>query len=170
MSRTKKLTLAAMLLALGVIIPQAFHAFPNAGNIILPMHIPVLVSGFVCGPIYGLGIGLLTPILSHLMFSMPSFYMLGQMIIELGCYGLVTGLLNDLIKTKNKIVKSYTVLVIAMIVGRIVYGLLNNFVFKAGSYSLSIWLNAAFLTAIPGIVIQLIVIPIIVNSINKMLQ
>ena len=77
-----------MCLALGVILPQAFHMIPNAGNIFLPMHIPVLICGFICGPFYGLTVGIITPCLSHIIFSMPPAMMLGQMIVELGVYGL----------------------------------------------------------------------------------
>ena len=83
MNKTKKLTFAAMCLALGVILPQAFHMIPNAGNIFLPMHIPVLICGFICGPFYGLAVGIITPCLSHIIFSMPPAMMLGQMIVEL---------------------------------------------------------------------------------------
>lgn len=170
-NKTKQLTLAAMCLALGVTLPQAFHTIPNAGSIFLPMHIPVLVCGFICGPFYGLIVGLATPFLSHLIFSMPPAQMLGQMILELGIYGLMTGILNKLLlKIENELVKNYVVLILAMLIGRIAYGTANALIFKAGNYSLTIWLNAAFITALPGIVIQLIVVPVLVKSVKKLLN
>lgn len=169
-SKTKQITLAAMCLALGVILPQAFHAIPNAGSIFLPMHIPVLICGFICGPLYGLLVGILTPCLSHLIFSMPPVPMLGQMIVELGMYGLCTGLFNKIIKIDNDIIKIYVVLIVSMLIGRIIYGLANALIFKAGSYSLNIWLTAAFITALPGIIIQLILIPIIIKSTKNLLK
>ena len=153
-------------MALGVILPQAFHVIPNAGSILLPMHIPVLIAGFVCGPFYGFIIGLLTPFLSHVIFSMPMAYMLPQMLCELSMYGLFSGLLVNRIEVKNEIIKNYTVLIISMIASRVVYGLLNALIFKTGEYSLSIWLTGAFITGLPGIFIQLLVVPLIVNIIN----
>lgn len=170
MSNTKKLTLAGMCLALGVIVPQAFHAIPNAGTIFLPMHIPVLVCGFICGPLYGLINGILTPIISNIIFSMPAVPMLGQMTIELGTYGLMCGFLNKLINIKNTYIKNYVVLVSSMIIGRVIYGIANALIFKAGAYSLSIWISFAFVTAIPGIIIQLILVPILVSAIIKTLK
>ena len=169
-NKTKQLTIASMCLALGVILPQAFHAIPNSGTIFLPMHIPVLISGFICGPYYGLIIGILTPFVSHLIFAMPPSPILTQMLIELAMYGLCTGMFNKAIKIKNQMIKNYLVLILAMIIGRVTYGLANAFIFKAGSYSLSIWLTTAFITALPGIIIQLILIPIIVKTVKKLLK
>lgn len=169
-SKTKQLTTASMCLALGVIMPQAFHAIPNAGNIFLPMHIPVLICGFICGPFYGLLVGLLTPFLSHIIFQMPPTFMLPQMLLELAIYGLCTGIFNKIINIKNEIVKNYVVLISSMLIGRVVYGLCNALVFKVGEYSLNIWLGAAFITSLPGILIQLVLIPIVVKTVRKLLS
>lgn len=166
-NKTKKLTIASMLLALGIILPQAFHMIPNAGNILLPMHIPVLISGFICGPFYGFVVGLLTPLLSHLIFSMPSAIMIGQMLIELAVYGFVSGYLNYTIKMKNGLIKNYVVLICSMLIGRFIYGLSNALIIFKETYSLNIWLSTAFITSFPGIMIQLIIIPILIKTINK---
>lgn len=168
MSKTRKLTLTSMSIALGVILPQAFHMVPNAGTIFLPMHIPVLIGGFTCGPLYGLLIGFITPIISHIIFTMPPVVMLSQMIIELSMYGFLTGLFNKYINVKNEYVKTYICLILAMLIGRLTYGMANALFFKAGTYSLNIWLTTAFITALPGILIQLIVVPIIVVNANKL--
>ena len=165
--KTRKLVLTALLIAIGVVLPQAFHAIPNAGSIFLPMHIPVLIAGFAVGPLYGAFCGILTPILSHLIFGMPPAMMLGQMICELAMYGFMTGLLNGLIKIENPLVKNYVVLILGMLAGRLTYGILNALIFKAGSYSMQAWLSAAFITALPGIAIQLILIPILVTRLQK---
>lgn len=170
MSKTKQLTIASMCLAIGVILPQAFHAIPNAGIVILPMHIPVLVSGFLCGPLYGFFVGVLTPLLSHLIFQMPPTLMLAQMIVELSMYGFFTGFLNIVINNKNELAHNYIVLILSMIIGRVIYGIANSLLFKAGAYSLSIWLSAAFVTALPGIVIQLTIIPILVKTLKNWLD
>ena len=166
-SKTRRLVLTALFIAIGVVLPQAFHAIPNAGSIFLPMHIPVLIAGFAVGPLFGAICGILTPILSHLIFGMPPAMMLAQMICELAVYGFMTGLLNSLIKIKNPVAKNYAVLILSMLSGRLAYGILNALIFKAGSYSLQAWLSAAFITALPGIAIQLILIPILVARLRK---
>ena len=164
---TKQLVLTALFIAIGVVLPQAFHAIPNAGSIFLPMHIPVLISGFAVGPLFGACCGLLTPILSHLLFSMPPAPVLGQMICELTVYGLATGLFSKLLKIENLTLKTYAVLILSMICGRLTYGVLNALIFKAGAYSMQAWISAAFVTALPGIVIQLVLIPILVIRLKK---
>ncbi|MBR0385219.1 MAG: ECF transporter S component [Erysipelotrichaceae bacterium] len=167
MNRTRKLVFAALFIALGVALPQAFHAVPNAGSVFLPMHIPVLIAGYVVGPVYGLACGILTPLLSHLLFHMPPAPVLPGMLCELAAYGLMTGLLQQTLKIKNNIVKIYAVLICAMMAGRVTYGILNALIFRAGQYSMAAWTSAAFVTALPGIVIQLILVPILIFSLQK---
>ncbi len=167
MNNTRKLILTAMFIAIGVVLPQAFHMIPNAGSIILPMHIPVLIAGFAVGPLYGALCGFFTPLLSHLIFSMPPAPVLPSMLCELTVYGLMTGLLNKVIKMENGIAKNYVVLIGAMLCGRLTYGVLNALIFRAGSYSLAAWTSAAFVTALPGIIIQLLLIPILVDRLEK---
>ena len=167
MNKTKQIVLTALFVALGVALPQAFHAIPNAGSIFLPMHIPVLISGYAVGPVFGLLCGILTPLLSHLIFSMPPAPVLPGMLCELAMYGLMSGLLNKVVKIENRLVKNYVVLIGAMLCGRVTYGILNALVFKAGSYSMQAWISAAFVTAIPGIIIQLVLIPILVDRLQK---
>lgn len=169
MNSTKKLTLASMLLAIGIILPQAFHSIPNAGIIFLPMHIPVLICGYICGPLFGILVGIITPVISNIIFGMPVTLMLGQMCIELGMYGLSSGILNNILKIKNEIVKNYIVLIVSMIIGRVVYGICNALILKAGNYSLEIWLTSAFISALPGIIIQIVFIPVLVKNIKKIL-
>ncbi|MBQ3994998.1 MAG: ECF transporter S component [Erysipelotrichaceae bacterium] len=168
MNNTKKLVLTALFAAIGVVLPQAFHMIPNAGSVILPMHIPVLIAGFLVGPVYGLVCGIITPLLSHLIFSMPPVPVLPGMLCELAVYGLMSGLLNKVVKMENQLAKAYVVLIGAMLCGRITYGTLNALIFRAGSYSMQAWLSAAFVTAIPGIIIQLLLIPILVIRLRKL--
>ena len=167
MNKTKQIVLTALFIAIGVVLPQAFHMIPNAGSIFLPMHIPVLVAGYIVGPFYGAICGFLTPLLSHFIFGMPPAPMLGQMLCELTVYGLMTGLLNKVLKIENEYVKAYAVLILSMLCGRFVYGILNALIFKAGNYSLQMWLSAAFIKAVPGIIIQLLLIPVLVVRLQK---
>lgn len=167
MKHTKKLVITALCIALGVVLPFAFHSIPNAGSVMLPMHIPVLLSGLLCGPLYGLAAGLLTPLLSSLITGMPPVAYLPSMLCELAVYGLVAGLLIHFIKTKSSIANIYIALIGAMMCGRLVYGLLNAVIFRAGEYSMVVWLTSAFVTSLPGIIIQLVVIPLIVIALRK---
>lgn len=165
--KTKRLVLAGLFTALGVVLPLAFHAVPNAGNILLPMHIPVLLCGLVCGWYYGLACGILVPILSHLFTGMPPMAYLPAMVCELAIYGLLAGLIFWLVHTGKLVLDLYIGLVGAMIGGRIIYGVVNALIFSAGSYSLSAWATASFVTALPGIIIQLVLLPAIVLALSK---
>ena len=90
--RVKNLVMAALFTAIGVVLPQAFHMIPNAGSIILPMHIPVLICGMTVGGFYGAIAGALTVSLSILINGMPPLFPTGVcMIVELAVYGLVSG-------------------------------------------------------------------------------
>ena len=158
---TKKMVYAAICVALGVVLPIAFHSVQNAGSIFLPMHIPVLLCGLLCGPWYGLACGILAPLLSSLLTGMPPAAVLPSMLIELAVYGLCTGLLKKLVR--NNIVA----LIGAMLAGRIVSGLAKAFIFNPGNYGLKAWLTASFVTALPGIIIQLILIPLVMAALEK---
>ena len=166
MNTTKKLVFSALCIAIGVVLPQAFHMIPNAGSIFLPMHIPVLFCGLLCGALYGGLCGGLTCLLSHLIFGMPPAPVFPGMICELIVYGLVAGLMSQILKNKN-IGTIYIELIVAMLCGRIVSGVLNALIFKAGAYSMQMWLAGAFVTALPGIAIQLVLIPILVDRFQK---
>lgn len=166
-NKTKKLIATALCITLGVVLPQVFHFIPNAGQVILPMHIPVLLCGLLCGPILGMVCGLLTPLLSSFITGMPMPAFLPNMMAELLVYGLVAGIVYKLVKSRNEIANIYISLISAMILGRVVYGILNALIFSVGKYSLSIWITSLFVTAVPGIIIQLVFIPAIVFALKK---
>ena len=167
MKQVKYLVMTALCVALGVVLPVTLHAIPNAGSILLPMHIPVLLCGLVCGPVYGLACGILAPLLSSLITSMPPMAMLPSMICELAVYGLVAGILIRVIKTRYNIANLYLSLLGAMLIGRVIYGALNSLIFRAGEYSLQLWLTGAFVTALQGIAIQLVLLPVLVLALQK---
>ena len=167
MFNIKKTVIAAVLIALGIVLPMAFHSVPNAGRIFSPMHIPVLLCGIVCGFPYGLIVGVLTPLLSSLLTGMPPAAILPSMLCELAAYGTAASLLMRYVRIKNAYAKIYISLIGAMLFGRIFYGILNSLVFNAGSYSMQIWLTAAFITALPGVIIQIVLIPAIVVVLQK---
>ena len=159
MKNTKHLIFTALCMALGVVLPMAFHMIPNAGSVMLPMHIPVLLCGLVCG--------IFTPVLSSLITGMPGPAYLPSMICELAVYGLLAGVMIKLIKTEKPLVNLYASLITAMIGGRIVYGLMNALIFRAGAYSIQMWMTASFVTALPGIILQLLLLPAVVYALQK---
>lgn len=166
-NNVRKLVFAALCVALGVILPIAFHSIPKAGSIFLPMHIPVLLCGLLCGPLYGALCGALAPLLSSFITGMPPMAVLPSMLCELLVYGLVAGLLAHFIHTKWRVLDLYLGLLGAMLAGRVVAGILNALIFQAGQYSFDAFIAASFVTALPGIVIQLVVLPALVLGLEK---
>lgn len=166
-SKTYCMVATALCIALGVVLPTAGHMLPNGGYILLPMHIPVLLCGLILGWHYGLICGVATPILCHLITGMPMAAMLPGMVCELAAYGFVAGLMATLLSAKHKASIIYIQLIVAMVAGRIVYGLVNAFIFQVGVYSWEIFVSAAFLTGIPGIIVQLVLIPPLVLLLRR---
>ena len=167
MSAVKKSIITAVCIALCVVLPQAFHAVPTAGAIYLPMHIPVLLCGLLCGWSYGLLCGLAGPALSALLTGMPPAAVLPGMLVECGVYGLAAGLLMQLVRTKHLYADLYISLAAAMLLGRVVSGIAKALIFSAGSYSMVSWVAGSFVTALPGIVIQLALLPSIVYALMR---
>lgn len=167
MKNTRKLVMSGLCAALGLVLPLAFHAVPNAGQVFLPMHIPVLLCGLITGPAYGLVCGAVTPLLSSLLTGMPPSGMLPGMMCELATYGLAGGALALACRRLPRAAGVYVALVGAMLAGRLVSGAVNALIFRAGSYTLEAWLAASFVTALPGIAIQLVAIPLLVAALER---
>lgn len=166
MSRVKKLVLTAVCAALCVVVPMAFHAIPNAGSVFLPMHIPVLLCGMLCSWPLGFACGLLGPLLSSLLTSMPSAAVLPGMMVECAVYGCVSGLLLRYIRTGKLYADLYLSLVPAMLLGRVISGIAKALIFAPG-ISLSAWATASFVTGLPGIAVQLALIPVLMAGLQR---
>ena len=167
LSYVKKAIITAACVALCVVLPMAFHAIPNAGSIYCPMHIPVLLCGLICGAPFGLLCGILGPLASALITQMPPMAYLPPMLVELAVYGLVAGVMMRFVKTKHLYADLYSSLVVAMVAGRIVAGVAKALIFAPGKITLAAWAGAYFVTALPGIIIQLALIPSIVVALEK---
>lgn len=159
------------MLALSLVLPQIFHltGIAKVGEIFLPMHIPVLITGFILGPVYGLIIGAIAPILSCLVTGMPLVARLPFMIGELAVYGLMCGLLYQKASFFKLKFGTVLTLVISMIAGRASYALMllaAAKIFKLSGVA-PIAAVTATTTGLPGIVLQLIVIPPIIYSLKK---
>ena len=162
----KRTVLGALCVALCVVLPIAFHAIPNAGSIFLPMHIPVLLCGLVCGWPYGGVCGLIGPLISSLLTSMPPAAMLPSMMVECCAYGFVSGLLMKYIRTKHSVADLYISLVSAMAAGRIIAGFAKAWIFTPGISPFA-WVTTSLVSGIPGIVIQLILMPMVVYALTR---
>ena len=163
------LTVSAMMLALGLFLPFLTGQIPEIGKMLLPMHIPVILCGFICGWKYGLGIGLLLPIMRSLIFGMPILYPKAvAMAFELAAYGFVSGFIYYRFKRKN-LFAIYASLLSAMILGRVTLAMANITLLGVGEggYTFALFLSGALLDAIPGIVLQLLLIPAVITAINK---
>lgn len=161
----KRLVIAGLLLAIGIIIPYIFHASGIPGTIFLPMHISVLLGGFLLPAHLAILLGMLTPLLNSLITGMPIFFPIGIiMIFELGFYGLIASLLYRKVK-----LPSVLALILSMIGGRIIAGitvfvLVGLFAVKLDPITFII---AGVTTGLPGIIIQLILIPVLIHSITR---
>ena len=168
MKTTKTLVLAALFLALALVLPFLTGQIPEIGSMLCPMHIPALLCGFFCGWPWGLAVGLTAPVLRSLIFGMPPMYPVAVcMSVELAAYGAVSGFLySKLPRTKASI---YISLLTAMAAGRLVWGIarflcagLNPSIFGLAAF----WAGAVT-TALPGIIVQILLIPILVMALEK---
>ena len=167
-TNVKILTLSAMFLAVALVLPFITGQIPEIGAMLCPMHLPILLCGYFCGGPWGLAVGLIAPVLRSMIFGMPPMYPTAiSMAFELAAYGAISGLLYaKLPKTKASV---YISLVTAMIVGRLVWGA-ARFVFAGldiTAFGLQAFWAGAVTSAIPGIILQLILIPILVIALDK---
>ena len=167
-NQLKKLILAAMFIAIGLVLPFVTGQIPEIGNMLLPMHIPVMISGLVCGWHYGAAVGFITPLLRSFIFGKPFLFPNAvAMAFELAAYGLVIGLVFALMKKKG-IVSLYVSLISSMLAGRAVWGAVMWLILVGGKgFTLAAFISGAFTTAIPGIILQLVLIPTIMIVLKR---
>ena len=164
----RRLVFAAMFLALAYVLPFLTGQIPEIGSKLCPMHIPVLLCGFICGPWYGLAVGLIAPILRSLTLGMPPLFPTAvAMCFELGAYGLFAGLFYRIFP--KKIGYIYVTLIIAMILGRLVWGAVMYILMLAGKakFGLETFWMSGVVNALPGIIAQIVLIPPIVMAFKK---
>ena len=163
-----KMVLSAMFLALSYVMPFLTGQIPEIGAMLCPMHIPVLLCGFICGWPWGLAVGFVAPLLRSMTLGMPPLFPTAFcMAFELATYGAVSGLMHKLLPRKKPYV--YCSLIIAMIVGRLVWGAAMYVCMglNGGSFTFAAFLAGAITNAIPGIVVQLVLIPILVMLLDN---
>lgn len=164
------LVMSAICLALCLVLPFLTGQIPEIGNALCPMHIPVLLCGFLCGPAYALVVGAVAPLVRFVLFGMPPIFPTGvAMCFELAAYGLVSGLMYR--RLPKKTVSIYASLIVAMIAGRVVWGVVQAILLGMTGSALTwkMFITSAVLNAVPGIVIHIVLIPIIVMALERAL-
>lgn len=167
-SNLTNLALSSMFLALAYVMPFLTGQVPQIGSMLCPMHIPVILCGYICGAPWGFAVGAVAPLLRSLTLGMPPLFPTAfAMTFELAAYGLISGLLyRKLPKTRINI---YLSLVASMVAGRLIWGIVQLCCagLDASKFSLAAFWSGAVANAVPGILIQLILIPVLVMALEK---
>ena len=166
--RIRRLTYAALFLAMALILPFIAGQIPEIGSMLCPMHIPALLCGFLCGWPWGLAVGFIAPPLRSVLFGMPAMFPSAvAMAFELATYGAVAGLLYRLLPRRKAV--TVCVLILSMIAGRIVWGIVRLVLagLSGSSFTWGLFLSGAITTALPGIVLQIVLIPLLVISLER---
>lgn len=164
---SRLLTSSALCLALCLVLPFMTGQIPQIGSALCPMHLPVLLAGFLCGPWWAMLVGFTAPLLRNLLFSMPPLLTAIAMSFELAAYGAVCGLMYR--KLPKNIIGIYASLITAMVAGRILWGIVRVLLtgVSGEAFTWTMFLAGAFTTAIPGIVLQLVLIPALVVAFRR---
>ena len=163
-----RLIASAMLLAAALVLPFLTGQIPQIGSMLCPMHLPVLLCGFICGPLYGFVVGLIAPLLRFVLFGMPPLLPTGiPMCFELAAYGLSAGLFYRLFPKKAPFL--YLSLILSMLVGRAVWGIAKLVLYNmtGSEFGWAAFMTGAFVQALPGILAQLFLVPILVLALKK---
>ncbi len=167
-SATYKLVLSAMFIAIGMVLPFMTGQIQQIGNMLLPMHLPVFLCGMICGWQYGGVVGFVLPLLRSAVFGMPVMFPNAVgMAAELALYGLIAGLIYGKVKRQN-VLSVYIAMLPAMVIGRVVWGLVQTAILGIGDtgFTWQMFIAGAVLNAVPGIVLQLILIPAVMSVLN----
>lgn len=168
MNRTKKLVVSALLLALALVLPFLTGQIPEVGNMLLPMHLPVLLAGFAVGGPSAMTIGAIAPLLRSVLWGMPPLFPKAiGMAFELAAYGFVSGVLYSKSRKNSKAV--FVSLITAMVAGRIIWGVVSFALYgiMGNTFTIAIFMGEAFVNAVPGIIVQLILIPLLVAALKR---
>ncbi len=165
----RNLILAALCLSLGLVLPFLTAQIPEIGRRLLPMHLPVFLSGLICGMPYGALVGFVTPLLRALMFGQPVLYPDAvAMAFELMSYGLLIALFQKLFKKKT-LLTLYLSLIASMLAGRVVWAGARMLLLALGDipFSFKAFIAVGFVNALPGILLQLVLVPLLMAAIDK---
>lgn len=167
-TQLRKLTYSALYMAIALILPFVTGQIPEIGAMLCPMHIPALLCGFMCGWPWSVAVGFISPLLRSVMFGMPAMFPAAiAMAFELAVYGGMAGLLYSRLPRKKWMI--YAALLISMIAGRVVWGAVQALLagLSGNSFTWTLFLTGAVINAIPGIIMQLALIPVLVVTMDK---
>ena len=167
-ARVLRLTYSALYLAIALVLPFLTGQIPQIGSMLCPMHIPALLCGFVCGWPWGLAVGFIAPLLRSALFGMPTMFPVAvAMAFELAAYGAVAGLLYRVLPKKTGCI--YVALIAAMVAGRLVWGVARYLLagLAHSTFTPSLFLAGAVTTALPGILLHIVLIPVLVMAMRK---
>ena len=153
MSVVKQSIITAVCIALCVVLPMAFHSIPQAG--------------IICAPQYAIICGIAGALLSSVLTGMPPAATLPSMLVELTCYALISSLLMKFIHTKKSVADLYISLIGALLIGRVIAGVVKALIFARGEITITAWATSYFVTCLPGIIMQIILVPVIYASLVK---
>ncbi len=165
---TQTLAMSAMFLALAFVLPFLTGQIPEIGSMLCPMHFPVILCGYICGGPWGLVVGFIAPLLRSATLGMPPLFPKAfAMAFELAVYGLVSGMLYRRLPKKK--IYIFVSLLVAMLVGRVVWGLVQYFcmALNASKFGFAEFWAGAVINALPGIILQLVLIPLIIAILEK---
>jgi len=165
---SRRLTLSAMLIAVGMLLPFLTGQIQRIGNMLLPMHLPVFICGMICGPMWGFAVGMVLPLLRSIVFGMPVLVPAAVcMAFELATYGLVSGMLRS--RLPKTLPMLFISLIAAMLLGRLVWGIvcIPVYGFVSKSFTWQIFVANGFVNAIPGMILQLITVPAVVSALER---
>jgi hypothetical protein len=175
-SRARELSLGGLFIALGIILPMAFHAIGGGkiGSVFLPMYLPVLACAMLVSPPIAAAVALLTPTLSSALTGMPPILpYLPVMAAELVVMATLASLLHRRLK-----LHALPTVVLALLSGRVVLGLMAAVLVAALPAGMQqslpdvmhqpvAWVIAATATALPGLILQIIAVPAVVAIVEK---
>ncbi|MDK9711981.1 ECF transporter S component [Acidaminobacter sp.] len=168
MNETKSLIRGALIIALGLLVPTVFHLTSVSGSIFLPMHLPILAGAVFVNPWIALIAGALTPLTSAIATGMPPLFPIAfLMAFELAAYGWTMSWLIN-----KRRINVYAALVVSMLVGRVVLGLAAVVTTSVFAVQLNpvMYMKGAILTGLPGMALQLLVVPVLIKALSSSLQ
>jgi len=167
-TRNLKRILSALFLSLAYVLPFLTGQIPEIGAMLCPMHIPVLLCGFICGWQWGLTVGFIAPLFRSLTLGMPPLFPGAvSMAFELMAYGAVSGGMHNILPKKRPYI--YCSLISAMIIGRLFWGA-AMFVclgVKGGTFTFAAFIAGALTNALPGIILQIALVPLLVMVLDN---
>ena len=166
--KNRRLAYSALFLALALVLPFLTGQIPTIGKALSPMHIPVMLCGFLCGPLWGAAVGAVAPLLRSVLFGMPAMFPGGvAMTVELTTYGILSGWLYRLLPRKPWSI--YVSLLVAMVCGRLVWGAARFALagLSGSEFPFSAFLAGAVTGAVPGIILHIVLIPLLVMGLER---